>query len=96
MATDFNSKDYEIIIITAHFCMTMTLTKYTLIWKTTETQQPKGPKVQRTINEIYKTRIHDACFTMNKLEFEDYFRDYKSTLLPPIEFATTSSRICQS
>jgi hypothetical protein len=84
----FNSKDYEIILVAA-LLHDYDPDQIYVNMENNETQQPKGPKVQRTINEIYKTRIHDAYFTMNKLEFEDYFREYKSTLLPPIEFATT-------
>ena len=84
----FNSKDYEIILVAA-LLHDYDPDQIYVNMENNETQQPKGPKVQRTINEIYKTRIHDACFIMNKLEFEDYFREYKSTLLPPIEFATT-------
>ncbi len=84
----FNSKDYEIILVAA-LLHDYDPDQIYINMENNETQQPKGPKVQRTINEIYKTRIHDAYFTMNKLEFEDYFREYKSTLLPPIEFATT-------
>ena len=53
------------------------------------TRQPKGPKVSSTINEIHKTRILDAYFTMDGIEFENYFREYKSALLPSVEFATT-------
>lgn len=49
----------------------------------------KGPNVARTIYELEKTRIHVAYFTMNRYEFENYFREYKSALLPPIEFRTT-------
>ena len=52
-------------------------------------KEPKGPKVTRTINEICKTRIHDAYFTMNRMNFEDYFREYESALSPAKEFATT-------
>lgn len=84
----FNSKDYEIILVAA-LLHDYDPDQIYVNMENNETQQPKGPKVQRTINEICKTRIHDAYFTMNKLEFEDYFREYKSTLLPPIEFATT-------
>jgi tRNA G46 methylase TrmB len=85
----FNSTDYEMMLIAG------LLHDYDpdQIYSTGENnqmqQQPKGPKVQRTINEICKTRIHDAYFTMNELEFENYFREYKSTLLPPVEFSTT-------
>ena len=51
--------------------------------------QPVGPKVASTINEISKTKIHDAYFTMNIAEFEKYFRAYRSSLLPPVEYSTT-------
>ena len=84
----FNSKDYEIILVAG------LLHDYDpdQIYANTEnnaTQQPKGPKVQRTIDEICKTRIHDAYFTMSEVEFENYFREYKSALLPPLEYAAT-------
>ena len=84
----FNSKDYEIILVAG------LLHDYDpdQMYANTEnnaTQQPKGPKVQRTIDEICKTRIHDAYFTMSEVEFENYFREYKSALLPPVEYATT-------
>lgn len=84
----FNSKDYEIILVAG------LLHDYDpdQIYANTEnnaTQQPKGPKVQRTIDEICKTRIHYAYFTMSEVEFENYFREYKSALLPPVEYATT-------
>jgi len=52
-------------------------------------ERHKGPKVFRTISEIYKTRILDAYFTMDASEFDNYFREYRSALLPPVEFATT-------
>jgi tRNA G46 methylase TrmB len=84
----FNSKDYEIILV-AGLLHDYDPDQIYLNTENNETQQPKGPKVQRTINEISKTRIHDAYFTMNKLEFENYFQEYKSPLLPPVEFATT-------
>jgi tRNA G46 methylase TrmB len=84
----FNSKDYEIILVAG------LLHDYDpdQIYANTEnnaTQQPKGPKVQRTIDEICKTRIHDAYFTMSEVEFENYFREYKSALLPPLEYVAT-------
>lgn len=52
---------------------------------------PKGPNVARTVEEIEKTRILDAYFTMNEDEFENYFRGFKSALSPPTEFAITHS-----
>ena len=54
-----------------------------------QSANPKGPNVVRTINELQKTGIHVAYFTMTEYEFENYFREYKSALLPPIEFITT-------
>jgi hypothetical protein len=51
--------------------------------------QPKGPRVYRTIEELDRTRILDACFTMNSTEFENYFRDYKSSSLLPLEYSST-------
>jgi hypothetical protein len=51
--------------------------------------QPGGPRVYRTIDELNKSRIVDAYFTMSAIEFENYFREYKSTLLLPLELATT-------
>jgi tRNA G46 methylase TrmB len=50
---------------------------------------PKGPNVVRTVEEIQRSRILDAYFTMSRDEFENYFREYRSALLPPTEFATT-------
>lgn len=53
------------------------------------TAQPGGPRVYRTIDELNKSRILDAYFTMSAIEFENFFREYKSTLLLPLELATT-------
>jgi hypothetical protein len=51
--------------------------------------QPKGPRVYRTIDELNRARILDAYFTMSITEFENYFRQYRSSLLLPIEHSTT-------
>ena len=51
--------------------------------------QPKGPRVYRTIDELNRARILDAYFTMSIIEFENYFRQYRSSLLLPIEHSTT-------
>jgi tRNA G46 methylase TrmB len=50
---------------------------------------PKGPSVNRTMQELSRNRILDAYFTMSRDEFEDYFREFKTALTPPTEFATT-------
>jgi tRNA G46 methylase TrmB len=85
---NFSSRDYELILIAA------LLHDYdpAQVYSSTEQRdmkEPKGPEVKRTINEIRKTRIHDAYFTMNRNDFEDYFREYETALSPAIEFATT-------
>jgi len=50
---------------------------------------PKGPNVNRTMQELSRNRILDAYFTMSRDEFEDYFREFKTALSPPTEFTTT-------
>ena len=50
---------------------------------------PKGPNVNRTMQELSRNRILDAYFTMDRDEFENYFREFKTALSPPTEFATT-------
>ncbi len=37
------------------------------------TNEPSAPKVSRTILELHRTRIHDAYFILNALEFERFF-----------------------
>ena len=53
------------------------------------TAQPRGPRVYRTIEALSRTRIVDAYFTMSSIEFENYFKEYKSSLLLPMELSTT-------
>ena len=36
-------------------------------------KEPEAPKVSRTIEEIQRTRIHDAYFVLNAMEFERFF-----------------------
>jgi tRNA G46 methylase TrmB len=50
---------------------------------------PKGPSVNRTMQELSRNRILDAYFTMDRDEFENYFREFKTALSPPTEFTTT-------
>ena len=50
---------------------------------------PKGPNVNRTMQELSRNRILDAYFTMDRDQFEDYFREFKTALSAPTEFATT-------
>ena len=82
----FNSTDYELLLIAG---LLHDYDPAQLESDRNPGTSPKGPNVVRTINEIQRTGIHDAYFTMSGYEFENYFREYKSALLPPIEFATT-------
>ncbi len=84
----FSSKDYELILIAALLHDYDPAQAYSST-EDGDMREPKGPKVARTIHEICKTRIHDAYFTMNRIDFENYFREYESTLSPATEFATT-------
>ncbi len=36
-------------------------------------KEPEAPKVSRTIEEILRTKIHDAYFILNAMEFERFF-----------------------
>ncbi len=81
----FNSADYELLLIAG---LLHDYDPAQLEANRSPAAGPKGPNVVRTISELQKTGIHVAYFTMNKYEFENYFREYKSALLPPIEFAT--------
>lgn len=38
-----------------------------------EPNEPAAPRVSRTIEEVRRTRIHDAYFILNALEFEKFF-----------------------
>lgn len=84
----FSSREYELILVAALLHDYDPMQAYSST-EGEDTNEPKGPKVTRTINEICKTRIHDAYFTMNRTEFERYFRKYESTLSPAVEFSTT-------
>ena len=84
----FSSRDYELILVAALLHDYDPAQAYSSP-ENGGMRQPKGPKVARTIHEICKTRIHDAYFTMNRIDFENYFREYASTLSPATELATT-------
>jgi tRNA G46 methylase TrmB len=86
----FDSKDYELILVAG---LLHDYDPYQIMNSENRTEigieKHKGPKVFRTISEICKTRILEAYFTMDASEFDNYFREYRSALLPPVEFATT-------
>ena len=86
----FDSKDYELILVAG---LLHDYDPYQVMNSENNSEigieRHKGPKVFRTISEICKTRILEAYFTMDASEFDNYFREYRSALLPPVEFATT-------
>lgn len=79
----FGPKDYELVLVAG------LLHDYDPAQPLASSEGPKGPSVSRTMQEISRTRILDAYFTMGWEEFANYFRAFKSPLTPPEEFATT-------
>ncbi len=80
---EFESKDYELVLIAG------LLHDYDPVQPLVPSGGPKGPSVDRTVQELSRNRILDAYFTMNRDEFENYFREFKTALSPPTEFVTT-------
>jgi tRNA G46 methylase TrmB len=79
----FGPKDYELVLVAG------LLHDYDPGQPLASHEGPKGPSVVRTMQEISRTRILDAYFTMGWEEFANYFRAFQSPLSPPEEFATT-------
>jgi tRNA G46 methylase TrmB len=79
----FGPKDYELVLAAG------LLHDYDPAQPSTLREGPKGPSVTRTMQELSRTRILDAYFTMGWGEFANYFREYQSPLSPVEEFATT-------
>jgi hypothetical protein len=79
----FGPKDYELVLLAA------LLHDYDPAQPLASQNGPKGPSVARTMQEISRTRILDAYFTMTREELSNYFREFHSPLSPPQEFATT-------
>ncbi len=95
----FTEKDYELILVSA------LLHDYDPVQSTFVTTAPndnkakvsvKGPKVSRTINELKKTRIHEAYFMLNPAEFEEYFRDRSHPPKILAEYSTTHPEYLRS
>jgi tRNA G46 methylase TrmB len=76
-------KDYELAVVAG------LLHDYDPVEPLVASKGPKGPSVTRTMQELARNRILDAYFTMDKNEFENYFREFKTALSPPMEFTTT-------
>ncbi len=79
----FGWKDYELTLVAG------LLHDYDPVQPFVSSDGPKGPSVNRTMQELSRSRILDAYFTMGIEEFENYFREFKTALLPPAEFTTT-------
>ena len=79
----FGWKDYELTLVAG------LLHDYDPVQPLVSGGGPKGPSVNRTMQELSRNRIVDAYFTMDRDEFENYFREFKTALSPPTEFATT-------
>ena len=89
----FTGEDYELILISAllhDYDPVQSTFVTTAIHNNRTPVSVKGPKVNRTINELKKIRIHDAYFMLNPSEFEEYFRD-RSSYASKVsgEFSTT-------
>ncbi len=81
----FGPKDYELIFV-ASLLHDYDPSQATLA---TKSAIPKGPSVVRTMEEMQRSRIADAYYMMSRDEFENYFREFKSGLAPPVDYSTT-------
>jgi tRNA G46 methylase TrmB len=79
----FGPKDYELVLAAG------LLHDYDPAQLAASREGSKGPSVPRTMQELSRSRILDAYFTMGWEEFANYFREFQSPLSPPEEFATT-------
>lgn len=96
----FTEKDYEFILVSALLHDYDPVQSTFVTTATNDNRAPpvsvKGPKVSRTINELKKSRIHEAYFMLNPSEFEEYFRDRSHTPKTPAEFSTTHPEYLRS
>jgi SAM-dependent methyltransferase len=82
----FSEEDYEYILIAS---LLHDYDRYQYNYKTSiGLYRFEGPKVENTIRELLKIRIIDAYFSMNEIEFKNYFRQYQYHLLPPVDYVT--------
>lgn len=96
---EFTEKDYEIILISALLHDYDPLQTTFVTASTNDNGIPvsvKGPKVSRTMNEIKKTRIHEAYFMLSPPEFEEYFQDRSRSLITQADFSTTHPEYLRS
>ncbi len=80
----FGPRDYEIMLIAG------LLHDYDPAQPLASEQgKVKGPSVMRSVEELKKTRIIDAYFTMSTEELGNYFREYGKGTPVAAEFSTT-------
>ena len=88
---NFGAKDYELLVVAGLLhdydpCQPLT----------SEPGKLKGPNVIRTMEELKKTRVIDAYFTMSTEELGNYFREYGKGMPVAIEFSTTHPEYVKS
>jgi len=90
----FSEEEYEYLIVTS---LLHDYDPYQYNYKTSiGLYRYEGPKVENTIRELLNIRIIDAYFSMNVIEFKNYFRQYHYHLLPPVDYVTTHHEFVKS
>jgi hypothetical protein len=91
---NFSAEDYEYVLVVS---LLHDYDPYQYNYKTSiGLYRFEGPKVENTIRELLKIRIIDAYFSMNEMEFKNYFRQYHYHLLPPVDYVTTHHEYVKS
>ena len=90
----FSEEEYEYLIVAS---LLHDYDPYQYNYKTSiGLYRYEGPKVENTIRELLNIRIIDAYFSMNVIEFKNYFRQYHYHLLPPVDYVTTHPEFVKS
>lgn len=90
----FSEEEYEYLIVAS---LLHDYDPYQYNYKTSiGLYRYEGPKVENTIRELLNIRIIDAYFSMNVIEFKNYFRQYHYHLLPPVDYVTTHHEFVKS
>ena len=90
----FSEEEYEYLIVAS---LLHDYDPYQYNYKTSiGLYRYEGPKVDNTIRELLNIRIIDAYFSMNVIEFKNYFRQYHYHLLPPVDYVTTHHEFVKS
>ncbi len=90
----FSEEEYEYLIVAS---LLHDYDPYQYNYKTSiGLYRYEGPKVDNTIRELLNIKIIDAYFSMNVIEFKNYFRQYHYHLLPPVDYVTTHPEFVKS